>query len=105
MKVPIACDLEADDARSQLGEWHEVLRQVVASSERSSPNRLELTLSPESEVGQVIDLAQRETACCPFFAFTMEIRVDRLVLVVEVPDDAVAILDLLDSNTTTQAST
>jgi hypothetical protein len=34
-------------------------------------------------------------ACCPFFCFTLVIRTDQLMLAVEVPGDAVEILDQL----------
>lgn len=95
VNIPVSCSLEQSDARSQLGEWQEVLRSVVDRSERVSPNRLELSLIPGSEIGSVVRLAQREVACCPFFAFTLEIGAERLVLVVEVPNDAIEILDQL----------
>lgn len=91
----MACTLEPGDVRSQLGEWQEALRQDVDRSERVSPNRLELSLLPDADIGSVITLAQRETACCAFFSFTIEIQADRLVLAVEVPNDAVEILDQL----------
>jgi len=97
VKIPIACTLEPGDASSQLGEWHEVLRRTVDGSERASPNRLELRLLPDADIGSVISLAQREAACCAFFSFTIEIQADRLVLAVEVPNDAVEILDQLVS--------
>jgi len=93
VKVPIACTLDASDARSQLGEWREILRSVVDASVRVSPSRLELSLLPGVDIAAVIDLAQREVACCSFFSFAVEIRADHLVLAVEVPDDAVEILD------------
>lgn len=80
---------------SQLGEWQETLRQVVERVERVTPNRLELTLHPDSDVGSVISLAHREAACCPFFTLAVEIGSERLVLVVVVPDDAVEVLDQL----------
>jgi len=100
VRIPIACTLEAGDARAQLGEWQAVLRAVVDSSERPSANRLELSLLPDADVGSVISLAQREAACCAFFSFTLEIQADSLVLSVEVPDEAVGILDQLVSGTT-----
>lgn len=71
--------------------------RVVDRSERTAPTRLELSLLAGSDIGSVIDLAQRETACCPFFTFTVEITAERLVLVVEVPDDATGVLDQLGS--------
>lgn len=99
MKIPIACTLQPSEARSQLGEWREVLHQVTNRSERVSPNRLEVGLLPDADIGLVIDLAQREAACCTFFSFAIEIQADRLVLAVEVPNAAVEVLDQLVSST------
>jgi hypothetical protein len=101
VKIPIACTLEPGDARSQFGEWEEVLRRVVDGSQRVSPNRLELRLLPDADVGSLISLAQREAACCAFFSFTVVIHADRLVLTVEVPDDAIEVLDQLVSTSAT----
>jgi hypothetical protein len=101
VEIPIACTLEPSDARSQLGEWHEVLRRAVAGSERLSPGRLALRLVPDADIESVLGLAQREAACCAFITFVLEIRADRLVLVIDVPDDAVDILDELVSPTAT----
>ena len=70
-------------------------------SERVAPNRLQLTLLPDADTGSVISLAQREVACCAFFSFTIDIRADRLVLAVEVPDGALEILDELYSGNAT----
>ncbi len=95
MKIPLACTLEPEAARSQLGEWRDILCNAVGRSERTSTNRLELSLVPGLDVGPIVNLAQREAACCPFFHFTLEIRAEGPTLVIEVPDDAVAILDQL----------
>jgi hypothetical protein len=73
----------------------------VKGSERVSPNRLELGLLPDADIESVISLAQREAACCPFFSFAIAIQADRLVLAVEVPDDAIEILDQLISTSAT----
>lgn len=98
VRIPIACTLQPGDARSQLGEWQEVLGQVVDGRERVSPNRLEFRLSPGADIAAVISLAQREVSCCAFFSFAIEIQADRLVLAVEVPNDAVETLDQLVSS-------
>ena len=99
MKIPIACTLVPSDARSQLGEWGELLSRVVGGSERVSANRLELTLAPDADIASIVSLAQREATCCAFFSFAIAIQADHLVLVVEVPDDAVEILDQFGSST------
>lgn len=101
MRIPIACTLQPSDARSQLGEWQNLLNQVTERTERVSPNRLELALTSDADIGSLISLAQREAACCTFFSFSIDILVDRLDLVVTVPDDAVEILDQLVSTTAT----
>ncbi len=43
----------------------------------------------------LLDVAQREQACCPFFEFALAIEADRLSLSIRVPPDAVAVLDEL----------
>jgi hypothetical protein len=95
----MACTLGPGDARSQWGEWQDLLGQVVVGSERVSPHRLELELQPDADMGSVISLTQREAGCCAFFSFTIEITAHRLVLTVEVPDEAVTTLDQLVSDT------
>jgi hypothetical protein len=54
-----------------------------------------LELLPEADIASIAALAQREKACCPFFTFTIEISADDLTLVVEVPDDAIEVLNAL----------
>lgn len=98
MRIPISCSLEQRDARSQLDQWQKVLDRVVDRSDRVSPNRLDLSIVPGSEIGPVISLAQRELTCCPFFTFTIEIAAERAVLVIVVPDDAVGVLDQFDAS-------
>jgi hypothetical protein len=44
---------------------------------------------------QVRDLAERETACCSFFTFTLEGRANDLVMDISVPAGRRAILDAL----------
>lgn len=97
MDTPIACSLAPGAARSQLDEWQELMVWAVAHAERVSPTRLELHLKPNCDLAAVVDLAQREVACCPFFAFAIDVEADGLVLVVDVPDTASEILDKLIS--------
>ena len=100
MKVPLACALDSGEARAQLGEWEVILANGVDASDRPSANRLELRLSPDIDIQSVVRLAQRETSCCPFFAFALDIRADRLILVIEVADGAIEMLDQLFSPST-----
>ncbi len=92
--MPIACALDGPGARTQLGEWHRVVADVVVTSERVSPGELRLHLRDGApSVDALVQLARREAACCPFFTFALLIDTDAVVLRVRVPDDAVAVLD------------
>ncbi len=94
MQIPIACKLEAGAARAQLDEWRELLAGAVERRHRVSTGRLELVLSSGfDQVDALVRLAQRETACCAFFTFSIAIRAESLILAIEAPDDAEAILD------------
>jgi hypothetical protein len=94
MQTPIACTLEAGAARAQLDEWRDLLADTVERRHRVSTGRLELVLSSGfDQVDALVRLAQRETACCAFFTFSVAIRAEALILVIEAPDDAEAILD------------
>jgi hypothetical protein len=89
--------LDPEGAKSQWGEWQELLGKAVTRRERVTSNRLELTLSSKCDVGSLVRLAQREVECCPFFRFTLILEVNSLALIVEVSDGAVEILDQLTS--------
>ena len=94
MKIPIACSLDAGDAKAQLKEWQQLLGRVD-HRDRVSSTRLELSPLEGSDIAELVQLARREVACCPFFTFTIEIGHERLILAVEVPDEAVEVLDEL----------
>jgi len=90
---PIACSLDADGARSQLDEWHAVLRAAVVSTEREGPTLVRMRLRADAEaVARILALAEREVACCPFFRFAIEIDANGLALTVAVPPDAAEVL-------------
>lgn len=94
MRVPIACTLSADDAADRIGEWRTAFGSSVTAAARPAPQRLELRMAEDpAALSLLVDLARREKACCGFFAFTVEIEAQGATMVVEVPDDAVAVLD------------
>jgi hypothetical protein len=91
-RVPIVCTLTADAAVDRVGEWRTFLSTVVQSFEKSS-NQATLTLLGGSDtLVRMIDLAERETACCPFFQFSVEIDGIETRLRVEVPIEAEPVL-------------
>jgi hypothetical protein len=94
VETPIACALEPGAARAQLDAWRDLLDGAIERRTRVATGRLELVLSSGfDQVDALVRLAQRETTCCAFFTFSVAVRADGLTLVVEVPDDAAAILD------------
>jgi hypothetical protein len=94
MRIPIACSLDEPAAQNQVGEWRAVIARAVAEMERTSPTTLTLTLNADL-VGltDLVQLAQREKACCTFFEFDLVVDVDRVRFVVSVPEDAEGVLD------------
>ena len=74
MKVPIACTLGSGDAAARLDEWRAALGSTVLSTSRPAPERAELRLVSEpAAIATLIDLAEREKACCEFFGFAFEV--------------------------------
>ena len=92
--MPIACNLSAEGASSQLEEWRQLLTEFPGG--RLSPTHLVVRMGVgPATVAHVIGLAQREKACCPFFDFSVQVEADFVVLNVSVPEDATSILDAL----------
>ena len=99
MEIPIACSLDASDARAQLDEWQELFARVMTHVDRVSINRFEVSFRPDlAELSELVQLAQREKACCPFFDFSLIINSTTTTFVVEVPDDASPVLDQFIAN-------
>lgn len=96
-RIPVACTLNATDARVRLAEWRTLFERAVTHVEVDQ-RVARLHLDPADEVLlATADLARREKACCGFFDFRLLPLADALVLEVEVPADAAAVLgDLVD---------
>jgi hypothetical protein len=90
---PIACTLDREVARAQLGEWQSVLSAAVVSTHRDGPATTRIELAPDCDVAPIVALARREVACCSFFRFAIEIDARANALVVSVPAEAAPILD------------
>jgi hypothetical protein len=94
VEAPIACTLEAGAARAQLDAWRDLLAGAIDRRNRVATGRLELALASDfDQVDALVRLAQQETTCCAFFAFSVVIGAEALTLVIEAPDDAAAVLD------------
>jgi hypothetical protein len=94
MKVPIACTLSPEDAADRVEEWRSALVTTVTRIARLAPARAELRLVGEpGDIAMLVNLTQREKACCELFGFAFEVASDAVTLVVSVPNDAVEVLD------------
>ena len=102
MPEDIACSLAGADARAQVEEWHRLLAHPSLDVGRTLPTVLTVRwdggpdrLDRLDRFEAAVQLARREKACCPFFSFTFEVRVDGVTMRIEVADDAVPALDTL----------
>jgi hypothetical protein len=99
MEIPIACSLDTSDARAQLEDWQELFSRVMTHVDRVSLRRFEISLQLDlAELSELVKLAQREKACCPFFDFSLIIDSTMTTFVVEVPDGASPVLDQFIAN-------
>ena len=96
------CTLPAPAQPLRLMEFDELFRSQVRPPRRIDAARVEFTLAnAEGLHAQRADLVARETACCPFFEFTISEHPhggageDHLVLRVGVPASRVDILEAL----------
>jgi hypothetical protein len=94
MWVPIACSLPGAEARAQLTEWSALLADSAVSAEREADTVLTFRLRNDLRgLEDLIALARREKACCPFFDFDLAIGADDVLLRISVPIDARDVLD------------
>jgi len=95
-RIPIACTLATDEMGERAAEWREFVTQNVVARARPTSNVARLRLRDGDEAAlAAIDLARREKKCCAFFNFSIEPQPDATWLVIEAPDEAAALVDLL----------
>jgi hypothetical protein len=91
--IPIACTLTSEAAHDRVDEWRQFFARSVTAAASTSrhESRFRLDGSPQA-LHDAVDLAQRETACCTFFEFSIQVEAEARWLVVRVPLDASAVL-------------
>jgi hypothetical protein len=92
--APEACTLPTPERHLRLAEFDELFATALRRQERPGPVRLRWELDPARE-SRARDLADRETECCSFLAFTFTSTTDSLLLDVQVPPTRVDVLDAL----------
>jgi DNA-binding transcriptional MerR regulator len=94
--IPNACTLPVTEHPARLAEFDALLRRVH-SWERREPGVLRLVLEGgSSTAASALDLAGRESSCCPFFTFTIARSGERVVVDVAVPAGERAVLDAME---------
>jgi hypothetical protein len=92
-QIPIACTLSAADKTTRGEEWRQFLLTNVAEIVRFDTSARMRLIGGDNVILTAVDLARREKDCCAFFDFRLVPLPDDVWLEVEVPADAVAILD------------
>ena len=98
--APVACDMSTarDAPEERLGEYRALFAQALVRRERT-PEAVVLTFTPAARE-QVVDVAQREAACCPFVDYRVQLTGDELIWTTTNPqtgDDRAAIGVVLDA--------
>jgi hypothetical protein len=96
------CTLPTAAQPFRLMEFDELFRSQTSSPRRIDPHLVEFIFArTDGRYARVADLVARETACCPFFEFTISEHPhgaageDHLVLRVGVPASRVDVLEAL----------
>lgn len=96
---PNVCTLPSDEQPLRVAEFDALFSTCLREVDRPSATTLRLILSgPGSLFDRVQDLADRETSCCSFFAFTVTAQPDspaghsRVRLDIEVPVERTDVL-------------
>ena len=92
---PVACTLAPDAVAGRLAEFRDGPLRHLRAVERPEPARLRLVLAAEAEVAALRELLAREQQCCGFLAFTIRPQPNRVLVDLEVREEAAAALDAL----------
>ena len=85
--VAVACTLAAGEVPGRVAEWRAVLDRARRRTATAAGVRVAFPSEP-GLAGRIAELARAEQGCCAFFAFTLELAADEIVLDVAAPSDA-----------------
>jgi hypothetical protein len=90
---PVVCTLALDAVAGRLEDFRDGVFRHLRRLERPGPTRLRLVLAGEADPEEVQELLVREQRCCAFLAFTIRSRPGRVLVDLEVREEAAAVLD------------
>lgn len=67
-----SCSLSDEDVRARLREWASLRERAIAVE--TDGDRVLLRLPDEEPVDGVTNLVTRESECCPFYTFSIEVN-------------------------------
>lgn len=74
---PVACTLTAHDAEAQVLEWVDLQQLALRTAPLSTGARLTF---PGDHAARILDLAERERACCAFLDIATAVDGDEFVV-------------------------
>jgi hypothetical protein len=95
-RVPDMCTLPTDERPLRRAEFDDLFRAAATDLQWVGPTRARFRLSGDDDLAErVADLARRESSCCSFFVFGIELAGDGIVLDIAVPAAHVDVLKAL----------
>ena len=74
---PVACTLTSRDAKAQALEWVDLQRLAVRTAPLASGAQMTF---PAGHAAKIVDLAEREAACCAFLNIATSLDGDEFVV-------------------------
>jgi hypothetical protein len=99
--VPISCSLGAGDMAARAASWKALVAQALgpaspsASASRGGGSWTVEFARKGLDLAGLSQLVEAEVECCPFFIFTVTVKVDRVSLSVTAPPEAADLAALL----------
>jgi hypothetical protein len=93
--VPDECTLPTGERPLRMAEFDDLFISAVRF-DRPQPTRLDLTL-PRTMEADARSLADRESQCCTFFAFSFKPDGGDVVMHIEVPSTRTDVLDTIEA--------
>lgn len=90
----IACSLSAEDADQRSDDWQAMMSKARSISHGDEQVRAVFEHSPQL-AASLAELCAKESECCTFFKFGLEITAEEISLSIVVPKDAGDLLPVL----------
>jgi hypothetical protein len=84
--VSYSCTLEGDELGDRIQAWQRVVSRAI--DHRVEDNRAVASYPKDKQLlEELLGLIEAESSCCSFLRFTLEVRTDRIVTGLRVPEE------------------